>query len=258
MISNSTIVSMFVPVIFSFLLFWGLIVFYRKNTGVETKPLLIGALGFFVFTQVLEKVMHVVVLTYFTNYAEHPFLFGLYGGFAAGLFEELGRFIMFTWLLKKYRDFKSGVSFGIGWGGIEAILLTLMMIVPNIVFAFLINAGTLESSLKGQLPIEMIQSLKDGVLSHEVSYYLLVCVERFFAVFMQIFFSVLVLLGVAKKKFSYVWLAVLIHAMIDFPLTFYQIGYIKELWIVELYVVIIGCISFIMIKKCHDGFNNSM
>ena len=249
---------MFVPVIFSFLLFWGLIVFYRKRTGVETKPLLIGALGFFVFTQVLEKVMHVIVLTYFTNYAEHPILFGLYGGFAAGLFEELGRFIMFTWLLKKYRDFKSGVSFGIGWGGIEAILLTLMMIVPNIVFAFLINAGTLESSLKGQLPTEMIQSLKDGVLSHGASYYLLGCVERFFAVFMQIFFSVLVLLGITKKRFSYVLFAVLIHAMIDFPLTFYQTGHIKELWMVEVYVAIIGFISFVMIQKSEKWFNHSM
>ena len=165
---------------------------------------------------------------------------------------------MFTWLLKQYRDFKSGVSFGIGWGGIEAILLTLMLIVPNIVFAFLINAGTLESSLKGQLPAEMIQSLKDGVLSHGASYYLLACVERFFAVFMQIFFSILVLLGIVKKKFSYVWFAVLIHAMIDFPLTFYQTGHIKELWIVELYVAIIGCISFIMIKKSHKWFDNSI
>jgi uncharacterized membrane protein YhfC len=62
----------------------------------------------------------------------------LYGGLAAGSFEELGRFILFTWLLKKYRDYKSGISFGIGWGGIEAVLLTLTMVVPNIIFAFMI------------------------------------------------------------------------------------------------------------------------
>ena len=73
MISNSTIVSMFVPVIFSFLYF-RLIVFYRKRTGIVIKPLLLGALGFFVFTQVLEKVMHLVVLSYFTNYADILFL----------------------------------------------------------------------------------------------------------------------------------------------------------------------------------------
>lgn len=60
-------------------------------------------IGFVVFSLLL---LHVIVITNFPNYAEHPWLFGLYGGMTAGIFEELGRFLLFTWLLKKYYDYR--------------------------------------------------------------------------------------------------------------------------------------------------------
>lgn len=255
MVSNSTIISMFVPIVFTILLFIGLIMFYRKKTGIYTKSLIIGAVGFFVFTQVLEKVLHVVVLTNFPNYADHPWLFGLYGAFAAGIFEELGRFILFTWLLKKYLDYKGGISFGVGWGGIEAVLLPLMVLLPNIIFAFMINAGTFEASMADKLPADQIATLKDSLINAEVSGYLLACVERFFAVFIQIALSLLVLLGVVKKKFMYVIYAILIHAAIDFPLAFYQTGHIKSLWIIEAYLVVVGLLSFAFINKVRKSLN---
>ncbi|MBS4223666.1 YhfC family intramembrane metalloprotease [Lederbergia citrea] len=249
MVSNATIISMFVPIVFSFLLFAGLILFYKEKTGIYVKPLIIGSIGFIVFTQILEKVLHVIVITSFPNYADHPWLFGLYGGMAAGVFEEIGRFILFTWLLKKYLDYKGGISFGIGWGGIEGVLLMLMIFAPNILFAFFINAGTFESELAGQIPADQLATLKETVLSQGVSFYLLASVERLFAVFLQIALSLLVLLAVVKKKFSYVIYAILIHAMIDYPLAFYQTGHIKSLWVIELYLAIICAFSFIFIKK---------
>lgn len=254
MVSTATLISMFVPVVFSFVLFAGLILFYKKKTGIYVKPIIIGSIGFIVITQILEKILHVVVLTNFPNYAEHPWLFGLYGGMAAGLFEELGRFLLFTWLLKKYHDYKGGISFGIGWGGIEAVVLMLTMLVPNIIFAFMINAGTFESSLGSSLPKEQLETVKESVLNNGVSYYLLGCVERFFAAFMQIAFSLLVLAGVVKKKFSYVVLAVLIHAAIDFPLAFYQTGHIKSLWIIEVHIAIVGILSLFFIKRAIKFF----
>lgn len=98
-----------------------------------------------------------------------------------GLFEELGRFLLFTWLLKKFHDYKGGISFGVGWGGIEAVVLMLMMIVPNIMFAFMMNAGTLEKTLAEQISTDQLATIKDTVLNNGVSLYLLACVERFFA-----------------------------------------------------------------------------
>ena len=255
MVSHATIISMFITILFSFLLFAGLILFYKKKTGIYIKPLIIGSIGFIVFTQILEKALHIVVFTNFPNYADHPWLFALYGGMAAGLFEELGRFILFTWLLKKYLDFRGGISFGIGWGGIEAVLLILITILPNIIFAFLINAGTFETALAGQVPSDQLPIIKETVLNQGVSFYLMGIAERFFAVFMQIAFSLFVLVAVIKRKFVYVIYAILIHAAIDFPAAFYQTGHIKSLWIIELYLAIIGVFSFVFIKKVEKSIH---
>ncbi|MEH7094465.1 YhfC family intramembrane metalloprotease [Neobacillus vireti] len=249
MVSTATIISMFVPIVFSFVLFIGLILFFRKKSGIAVKPVIIGAIGFVVITQILEKALHLAVITAFPHYADHPWAFGVYGGMAAGLFEELGRFLLFTWLLKKFHDYKGGISFGVGWGGIEAVVLMLTMIVPNILFAFMINAGTLEKSLGGQIPTDQLAMMKDAVLNNGIPYYLLAAVERFFAVFMQIAFSLWVLIAVIKKKFVYVLYAILIHAAIDFPLVFVQTGYFTNLWVVEFYLAIVAMIAFWLIKK---------
>jgi uncharacterized membrane protein YhfC len=249
MVSTGTIVAMIFPIVFSIALFVGLILFYRKRTGVAAKPVIIGAIGFVVITQVLEKVLHLVVISAFPNYADHPVLFGLYGGMAAGTFEELGRFLLFTWLLKKYHDYKGGISFGIGWGGIEAVVLMLMMMGTNIAYAVLINSGTFESTLGSQIPADQVAAIKDTVLSQGISFYLLSAVERFFAAFLQIAFSLWVLIGVVKKKFSYVIFAILIHAAFDFPLVFWQTGAFTNMWLLELYVAIGGIIAFVLIKK---------
>jgi uncharacterized membrane protein YhfC len=254
MVSMATIVSMIFSVIFSFLLFGGSIFFYKKSTGISIKPLIIGSVGFIVFTQVLEKILHVVVITNFPNYAEHPWLFGLYGGMAAGLFEELGRWLLFTWFLKKYLDYKGGVSFGIGWGGIEAVVLSLTMILPNIIFAFMMNAGVLDSTLGAQMPAEQLAMIKEMLLNAGVTASILGCVERLFAFFIQIALSLLVLLGVVKRKFIYVVYAILIHAAIDFPLVFFQTGDIKNIWILEIYIAVVGVVSFIFIKKVRGKF----
>lgn len=252
MVSTATIISMFVPIIFSFVLFAGLIIYYRKRTGIAVKPLILGAIGFIVFSQVLEKILHLVVVTNFPDFANNPWLFGVYGGLAAGIFEEFGRFLVFTWLLKKFHDYKGGISFGVGWGGIEAVLLMLMIVGTNLMFAFLINAGTFESAMGAQLPADQLAALKDTVLSQGASFYLLGAVERFFAVFIQIAMSLLVLTAVVKKKFSYVLYAVLLHAIIDYPFIFVQSGHIK-LWMVEPYLALVGIICMIYIKRAKNG-----
>ena len=254
MISNLTIISMFFPVIFSFILFVGLILFFRNKIGISVKPIIIGGVGFFVITQVLEKLLHLVVITSFPNYADHPWLFGLYGGMAAGVFEELGRFLLFTWLLKKYRSYKDGVSFGIGWGGIEAVILNLLTVVPLIIFAFMMNAGTFEATIGSQMNSHQMELLRNSVLDHSVLDSFYIIIERLFAVFLQIALSILVLYAVLKKKFSYVVLAIFIHAAVDFPAVFYQTGHLTQLWIIEAYLAVIAFLSLIFIRKSKSWF----
>jgi uncharacterized membrane protein YhfC len=255
LISDITIVCMIVSIGFAFFLFGGLVVVYRKKEGVSIKPLILGSVGFIFFSQLLEKALHVIVLSHFPHYTDHPVWFGLYGGFAAGFFEETGRFILFTWLLKKYHNYRSGISFGIGWGGAEAVLLTLTVVLPNLIFTFMINSGTLELKLGSQVSADAIHSLKEGVLSHGAFYYLLGCMERFFAIFIQIFLSVFVLWGVVKRKSVYLLFAVIIHAAIDFPIVFFQTGKFTQLWIIELYIAVIGFLALFFANRLKRNFS---
>ncbi|WP_071394016.1 YhfC family intramembrane metalloprotease [Bacillus tuaregi] len=249
MVSNATITSMIAVIIYTFLLFAGFIFYNKRKTGIEIKPLIVGSIGFIVFTQVLEKLLHVIVITQFPNYADYPVLFGLYGGMAAGLFEEVGRYILYAWLLNKYLDYKGGLSFGIGWGGIEAVVLALITILPNVIFAFLINAGTFEAAFAGQLPSDQIALIKDSLINQGAGFYLFGIVERFFALFMQIALSLFVLLAVVKNKISYLIYSILVHALIDFPLAFFQTGDLNNIWIIEIYIAAIGILSMFFIKR---------
>lgn len=249
MVSNATIISMVAVIIFSIILFVSAILITKKQVGISVKPLILGSIGFVIITQVLEKLLHVVVITQFPNYADHPWVFGLYGGFAAGIFEELGRYILFIWLLKKYQDYKGGLSFGVGWGGIEAVVIALSTVVPFLVFASMMNAGTFDTTIGASLPSDQAETIKETLLNQGISHYLWAIPERFFALFLQIAFSLFVLLAVVKKRFHYVLYAILIHAAFDFPLAFYQTGYIKHLWILELYIALVGVVSIFVIKK---------
>ena len=51
-------------------------------------------------------------------------LYALYGGFMAGLFEETGRYLAFSFALKKYRAKNvNALMYGAGHGGFEAVVV---------------------------------------------------------------------------------------------------------------------------------------
>lgn len=54
--------------------------------------------------------------------ATHPFWLMILIALSAGLVEEIGRYIMMQ-LFMKQKSFKNGILFGLGHGGIEAVLL---------------------------------------------------------------------------------------------------------------------------------------
>ena len=104
---------------------------------------------------------------------------------------------------------------------------------------------------------EQIALIKETIMNQNAVSYLLGMAERFFAAFIQIAFSLLVMTAVVKKKFSYVIYAILLHAVIDFPAVFYQTGYIhiQSLWIFEIYIAVIGILAILYCKKAKNIFS---
>ena len=79
-------------------------------------------------------------------------LYGLYGGLAAGIFEEVGRFLAFKLVLRNRRERITALSYGLGHGGIEAFLLLAVTYFNNLyLFSVLSNGGTLAPELTAAL-----------------------------------------------------------------------------------------------------------
>ena len=180
----------------------------------------------------------------------------LYGGLMAGIFEETARFISFKFIIKDKNLLK---TYGIGHGGIEAILIGGISSLNSIVYAMLINKGGFQSIMEGALvPKEVISTIYDKFINSSSFMWAMPGVERLLAMLIHISLSIIVLYAVKERKYIYYIIAILLHAIINFPAALYQVGVIKNLFVVEgillvEVVIIVVYIFKIFIKKFNSN-----
>lgn len=233
------------------------IVFLRKQHPGFI-PVLLGCAVFILFVLILEALMHNLVLT---NpgikgfFDKNIWAYALYGGLAAGIFEETGRFLVFRFLMKKKTEWKHGVAYGIGHGGIEAILLVGLSFINLIVYAVLINTGNFDA-MTAALPkasADALIAVKNSLIGDAWWIYALGGIERLCTMAIQIALSILVLYAVVNRKFLFYVLAVLLHAAIDFPAVFAQKGYLS-MPVMELIVAVIAAGALLFILRSRKLF----
>ncbi|MDR1913150.1 MAG: YhfC family intramembrane metalloprotease [Clostridiales bacterium] len=223
--------------------------FFKKRLLLKVVPLLAGIAGFVVFALILEQLVHIVVLkpspTGEIALKSKPILFILYGCFMAGIFEESSRFILFHVLKKKYSGIGTGLSYGIGHGGIEAILITGASMIGNLVLSVVINLGLTS------VPPEIISGLT------EIAPYMFLIggFERIFAIAIQISLSVIVFYSVFYNGKWWIYpLAIIVHAIIDLPAILMQIEVIKNIFFVEGLTFLSSIILIFLAKYIHENF----
>lgn len=123
-----------------------------------------------------------------TNY---PFLYSLFLGVTASLFEEFGRLITMKFFMKNRRTFNDAVYFGLGHGGIEAIIFLGLNAVTLLVGGY-IGTGT----------IAILPMFLGGI-------------ERALAILMHISWSIMIMAFVNNKNYLYLIIPLLTHAIID-------------------------------------------
>lgn len=168
------------------------VIFCVRKKGIW-KPILFGALTF-PFFQVLIRIPLLQLVFpreswYVLMRDTQPVLYALFLGGTAALFEEGGRFVVMSLFLKKHRGTSDGIAFGVGHGGIEAIL-----------FVGIGAFAALLSSAFAATPSEMFAG---GV-------------ERLSTLMLQIGFSVMVMKTIREKNYLWLLLAFVIHTVIDF------------------------------------------
>lgn len=235
-----------------------LLIIFKKKFDISIKVLLFGVLTFILFAMVLERVVHSYFLIFNEStkaLLENTWIFMLYGGLMAGIFEETGRFIMMKYALKKYREWKDGLAFGLGHGGIEAILLVGINNITMIVLAFMINNGTYDSLVPGEAAAAMAP-IYEQLTNMSPFIQLFGGVERLGALAIHIGLSILVLYGIKQGKNIYLLYAILIHAVMDFPAALYQKGIIS-IYAVEAYLLLLAIGFIIWIVKSRALFSSN-
>lgn len=261
MVSSTTIISIIIQGIISIgLPLFFLVYFIRKYPG-SWKPILVGLSVFIVFSQILEATLHQFVL--FINpltrgLMNNPLMYAVYASLAAGIFEEVGRFIGFRYLLKKFHSWKDGIAYGIGHGGIEAILLVGFTAISNLAIAFLINYGVFDLlyDVSDDSTIEALSGIKFQLISLPSHLFIMGGLERIIVFPIQLGLSLLVLYGVRNRKYTFLLYAVAFHAIVDFlPALSHKMS-IHILWI-EGYLLIMAIASLIFIFKSKTMFARS-
>lgn len=185
------------------------------------KPIIVGVLTFLIF-QVFTRIyiLQVILPTqvwYILFTYEYPIVYAFLLSLTAGLFEEIGRYIMMKYILRKM-DIKKALAFGLGHGGIEAILFVGIALV-----------------LTNPMLIDSQQLLMSGL-------------ERFSAIIFHLGFSVLVYQMIFRsKKFNLLY-AISLHTLVNFVSVVLMMNGVN-MWIIEGVLFFFAIIMMIFIKS---------
>ncbi|WKV08109.1 YhfC family intramembrane metalloprotease [Thermoanaerobacterium sp. CMT5567-10] len=247
MVNDLKVAFIIISIIFSILIPVFAVAYSYKKFKISFKALFTGALIFIVFALILESTLHSFIFKY-TAITHHPYAYAFYGACAAAIFEEFGRLIGFKIILKKYRNWKDGLSYGLGHGGAEAIIIGGISNINNLIYSLMINSGSLEA-LKAKLPVGTVDQIKNAIINTPSYMFLISGFERLFAFTLQIALSILVLYSVKSGRYKYFIYALLLHFITDIFAALYQAKVLKSIFAVEIIVFVIAVFSFVFIVK---------
>ncbi len=201
---------------------------------------LIGAATF-----VISQIFHIPFNTYLLNpligklqpgLQEIPALLitAVLLGLSAGVFEECARCGMFRWWIKDSRSWRSAVLTGAGHGGIEAIILGILVMLA---FTNLMAYRNVDLS-KLNLTLDQLSAARQQLAAYwNAPWYatMLGAVERIFTIPFHIAASVIVLQVFTRKpgqqRLGWLALAIFYHALMDASVVFIANqwgGYVAE------------------------------
>ena len=207
--------------------------FSKKKYKINLSVLGLGAVAFFVSSQVLEKIVHLIVLHPQKDgtvplMTENPLLYVIYGICMAALFEETARLVFFKWLEKKRAlEDSDALAYGLGHGGLELLYLGMGSLISLLIFFSLLESSNPDlATLLPKNTLETVQSLS-------VWQVYLLGVERVLALVMQIGLSFWVYQAVRQKNWIYLVTAYGLHAFFDLAPSLSQVGWISNPLLVE-------------------------
>lgn len=164
----------------------------------------------------------------------------LFYGLSAGVFEEVTRYLIYRFWAKDARTWGRGLMYGSGWGGVESMILGVVVLINAIVLA-----AMSQGLWRELVPVEQ-QTLLDQQIQAMVTlpWYegMLGSLERAFALCLHLALSLMVMQVFTRGKLWWLWLAIGWHALVDATAVFVQI-YWENPYLTEGVVAIFALIS---------------
>ena len=265
-VSMQAIVILGIGALIGFVAPLGIAIWWLVKKKENFVTYLVGVVTFCLFVFVLEKpIQNALIIpdhavSRFIN--ARPILWAFVVGLFPGVFEETGRFVAFKTVLKKKRNKETSITYGLGHGGVEMMLLFGLTYVTYISYAVMINTGTFQTvidQVTTQAPdqLDAVYEMANQIAGFSFGALALGLVERIFAFLFHVGASILVFYAARdKKKFWLYPLAIVLHTIMDMIAGLYLNGTLPiSQTALEVFVAIFGMLVFsgayILYKKDH-------
>ena len=190
-----------------------------KRFGISWKVFALGAL-FFIIVQVVhtplvlvtQTPLYLALLPFGTTTALAAL--AVYLGLMAGLFEEVGRYLVYRYLFRRQEiplTRENGLLFGTGWGGVESMIVALLVLTSMLSYIAITSDGSmlfLPDDPAVQAEIEALRALTPLDILPGLA-------ERMMTIVLHIAWSLMVLASVVYGRKALLALAVIWHAAVD-------------------------------------------
>ena len=258
-VSIASIIAMFVTLAICIALPIALLLVFRKKMGKGvTSAFLAGALGFFVPQAVIRipALQGLSLLDGFGDFVQNHFwIYAVLLALSAGLFESVGRLVVFKTVLKNRTTYNAALCAGLGHGGIEALYLVGLTYVNNLVLSFMINNGSAYDVLTGQgLASDQANQLITTMSQTSPAIFYMAGFERVFTIGFQMGLSMLLAYGITRNQTAKFFGAVLLlHTAVDFAvIAATNAGW--SIYLVEVFVAIVGIIAVLFVVRVKSRF----
>jgi uncharacterized membrane protein YhfC len=213
-----------------------LALWWRRRTSASFGAFGAGALVFFVSQVVLRMPWQVPLGRWVSAHPRWMVPFLIFSALTAALFEETGRWLGYRYLIRE-RSRRVAVMFGLGHGGLEA------MLVVGLPFAGLLLAWVLAE--RGSLPPAALATVQRQVARMSFWGAQMAAIERASAIAMHLGLSLIVLQVYTRSSMRWLLLAMAVHFVANLAAVTMIAVLRLEVVIVEL--VLVGLAAAVLI-----------
>ena len=228
-------------------------IYLKKKYNAKFKTFFVGVFTFVIFAYGLETLMHNLILSSSIGQTivGNIYFYALYGGLAAALFEEGGRFLAFRYILKDEKgDDSTALMYGAGHGGIEIILIMVAGMISNLIFTTAINNGSIYDMIA---PLDADQQAAyyqtiTTLCTTPSWFFLLVLWERLSAFVAHMCMSLLVFRAVRDNNNLYLLISFMFHLLLNASAVIFQ-NFVANYVAVEIFITVVVIIMVVITLK---------